>query len=203
MATTKKKTKASTKVKNLPVTEVQIIWEPKCDGDPKPFAIYDPKKKVFLPDMETIHEAFDRVLGGNYRWGSGDFFEQIEKYSVIPEFKTLWDDFLATVDSKLKPGDQIVRYGETKPETYTVMEIIGYNKHCGENGEPYASTNYRIVRDSDGLVKNISDKDQYYPLEEIGNFEAAKKQIFAIKKKLKAEGMLGAIIVYKGRAYRF
>ena len=200
---------------------------PKCgDGDPMEVILYDPVTKEVINasafpvpsvDREPIEQKVIEALaatGSSYQWrndGLGTLSKQFRMYSVIPDFMKVYNQLVKGLKAKFKKGDRVYMRSPHQAANfgiiwYKVEKHIGWympggmscNQETGEYDDPEPV--YLIAQEVSGIMDQATE-GSLHTEGDYAEFMKLKDDILALKRKMKAAGMV-AEIMWEGKLYR-
>lgn len=191
---------------------VTYVWlKNECaNEEDKLLYIYDYTEKVFLrtdKPAKSLHAMFAELLTNGTR------SKEYKAACVVQDFLKLHADFMSTVDPKFKDNAIAVKVGRTNTgRMYTTVRVIGsaidirrYSA-CGTDGEKVEelSISHRVEVVNTGEVMDASEA-VLIKLEDLDNHKSEDRIFAALRKEIKrmGTGSMGAILIWKGMAYRF
>lgn len=189
----------------------KLFSEPSCDGHIKYLCMYLPATKevvyykLNVSGYALVKETFNEFIEHSLERGTHNVPQFKTLIEHVPAFRKIWSDVEKTLKSKFKTGEQVVKWNGNRPDIYVVGEIAGWLKVCDRQSGKSRVECCRRFYDSvptSSFDPMIKIEDEYSKLSKLEEWKVTHKAVLHIRKALKIDGVIGAVIAYGGKSYR-
>lgn len=189
----------------------KLFLEPSCDGHIRYSCMYFPTTKevvyykTTVPGYALAKETFNEFIEHSFERGTHNVPQFKVLIENVPDFRKVWRTVEKTLKSNFETGEYVIKWNGNRADIYVVGEIEGWFKICDRQSGKSRIECCRRFYDSvptSSYDPGIRVEDEYTKLSKLEEWKAGHKVILRIKKALKIDGVIGAVIAYGGKSYR-
>jgi len=174
---------------------------------------YIPKiKKIIKIDnyernLERHQVSIGDVIAHSLDHGSHNNRLHNACYNSISEYKKGWNAVIKDFKPAFKEGQEVVLVGINyernlqRVEYFIAGPITGWQKTCLRRSKNEEVICHRTFVDVKGHYDEYSES-QFMGLTDLAKWKVTHKLITKLRNQLKAEGILGVTILFRGKAYK-